>query len=97
MRHFSVSDAVLRTIWRMLFANKRLLEWNPSGDSDRTSRKDLAGVCRTMWISPVIAVAVAIYLALSRPEALLVRPACSGPLVYLSRSSVVDQRAPWSP
>jgi len=63
-------DAVLRTIWRMLVANKRLLEWNPSGDSDRTSRKGLAGVCRTMWISPVIAVAAAIHLTLSRPEAL---------------------------
>jgi cellobiose phosphorylase len=68
---FSI-DAVLRTIWRMLVANKRLLEWNPSGDSDRMSRKDLAGSCRTMWISPVISVATAIYLALSRLEALVV-------------------------
>ncbi len=77
MRHFSVSDAVLRTLWRMLVANKRLLEWNPSGDSDRTSRKGLTGVCRTMWISPAIAVAAVIYLALSRPEALAVCPAGS--------------------
>ncbi|MEN6317825.1 MAG: glucoamylase family protein [Syntrophaceae bacterium] len=68
---FSV-DAVLRTIWRMVIANKRLLEWNPSGDSDRTSWKGLAGACRTMWISPVIAIAAAIHLALSRPEALVV-------------------------
>ncbi|OPX93977.1 MAG: N,N'-diacetylchitobiose phosphorylase [Syntrophorhabdus sp. PtaB.Bin006] len=65
---FSI-DAVLRTIWRMLVANKRLLEWNPSGDSDRTSRKGLVGACRTMWVSPAIAVATAILLALSRPEA----------------------------
>ncbi len=62
-------DAVLRTIWRMLFANKRLLEWNPSGDSDHDSRKDLVGACRTMWVSPVIAVSTGIYLAGSRPEA----------------------------
>jgi cellobiose phosphorylase len=68
---FSI-DAVLRTIWRMLITNKRLLEWNPSGDSDRASRKDLAGACLTMWISPVIAVALAIYLTLSRPESLIV-------------------------
>ncbi|MBN1548219.1 MAG: hypothetical protein JW902_16330, partial [Syntrophaceae bacterium] len=47
---FFSMDAVLRTLWRMLVANKRLLEWNPSGDSDRTSRKGLAGACRTMWI-----------------------------------------------
>ena len=66
---FSI-DAVLRTIWRMVTANRRLLEWNPSGDSDRTSRKGLAGVCRTMWVSPAIAVAAAIYLAFLRPEAI---------------------------
>ncbi|MCK9197354.1 MAG: hypothetical protein M0P16_10290, partial [Syntrophales bacterium] len=69
---FFSMDAVLRTIWRMLVANKRLLEWNPSGDSDRTIRKGLTGSIRTMWISPVISVATAIYLALSRPETLVV-------------------------
>jgi cyclic beta-1,2-glucan synthetase len=69
---FFSMDAVLRTIWRIRVANKRLLEWNPSGDSDRTSRKGLTGASRTMWISPVIAVAAAICLALSRPEALVV-------------------------
>lgn len=69
---FFSTDAVLRTIWRMLAANRRLLEWNPSGDSDRASRKDLAGACLTMWVSPVIAVAVAVCLVLSRPGALAV-------------------------
>ena len=69
--YFSI-DAVLRTIWRMLIANRRLLEWNPSGDSHRTGRKDLVGSLRTMWISPAIAAAVMIYFVLSRPEALVV-------------------------
>ena len=55
----------------MLVAHKRLLEWNPSGDSDRTSSTDLAGVCRTMWVAPAFAVVVVIYLALSRPEAIV--------------------------
>jgi cyclic beta-1,2-glucan synthetase len=68
---FFSMDAVLRTLWRMLFANKRLLEWNPSGDSDRTIGKSLAGAYRTMWIAPVIAVAAALHLALSRPEAIV--------------------------
>jgi len=67
---FSI-DAVIRTIWRMLVANKRLLEWNPSSNSDRMIRKGFVGVCRTMLISPAIAVATAIYIALSRPEALV--------------------------
>jgi cyclic beta-1,2-glucan synthetase len=69
---FYSADAILRTIWRMVVANKRLLEWNPSDASDLMSRDGLAGVCRTMWISPVISVAAAIRLAASRPEALVV-------------------------
>ncbi len=68
---FSI-DAVFRTIWRMLAAQRRLLEWNPSGDSDRLSRKDLAGTCLAMGISPVVAVAVTACLALSRPRALII-------------------------
>ncbi|MDQ1336094.1 MAG: cyclic beta,2-glucan synthetase, partial [Thermodesulfobacteriota bacterium] len=56
---FFSMDAILRTIWRMGVAKKRLLEWNPSGDSDRTIREGLAGTVRTMWIAPGIAVAAA--------------------------------------
>jgi cyclic beta-1,2-glucan synthetase len=66
------SDAILRTIWRMLIANKRLLEWNPSGDSDLKSQEGLAGICRTMWAAPVISVAVIISLTVVRPETLVV-------------------------
>ncbi len=72
-------DAIVRTAWRMLVTHKRLLEWNPSGDRDRPSRTDLVASCRTMWIAPVIAVAAAIYLALSRPAALAV----AGPILGL--------------
>jgi cellobiose phosphorylase len=67
---FSI-DAVFRTIWRMLVSKKRLLEWNPSGISDRASRGDLPGACLTMWVCEVVAVVVGVYLALSRPEALV--------------------------
>ncbi len=69
---FFSSDAILRTLWRMLVGNKRLLEWNPSGDSDRSSRKGLVGTCRTMWISPFISFIMATYISLSRPGALAV-------------------------
>ncbi len=72
-------DAVGRTAWRVLIANKRLLEWVPSGDPDRYRRADLAASCRSMWIAPVIAVAAAISLALSRPVALAV----AGPVLAL--------------
>ena len=56
-------DAMVRTVWRMLITHKQLLEWNPSGDSDRNSRTDLVGSCRTMWIAPFIAAAAVITLA----------------------------------
>ena len=71
-------DAILRTAWRLL-THRRLLEWNPSSDSDRTTRTDLVGFYRTMWIAPVIAFAALFYLALSRPAALAV----AGPILAL--------------
>jgi cyclic beta-1,2-glucan synthetase len=72
-------DAILRTAWRMWVTHKRLLEWNPSSDSDRHHRTDLAASCRTMWIAPVVATVTVIYLALSRPAALGV----AGPILGL--------------
>ena len=69
---FFSMDAILRTTWRMLITDKLLLEWNPSGDSDRNSRTDLTGSFRTMWIAPVIAIAALCYVALSRPAVLIV-------------------------
>ena len=65
-------DAIVRTVWRLLITHRRLLEWNPSSGPDRTSRTDLAGSCRAMWIAPVIAASSAIGLALLRPAALVV-------------------------
>jgi len=72
-------DAIGRTVWRMWVTHRRLLEWNPSGNPDRNRRADLAGSWRTMWISPVLATAGVLYLALSRPAALGV----AGPILGL--------------
>jgi cellobiose phosphorylase len=72
-------DAIGRTVWRMGVTQRRLLEWNPSGNPDRNSRTDLAASWRTMWIAPVLATAGVIYLTLSRPAALGV----AGPILGL--------------
>jgi cyclic beta-1,2-glucan synthetase len=72
-------DAILRTGARMLFTHKRLLEWNPSGDPDRSGRYDLFAFCQTMWVGPVLAILTATYLTLSRPSAL----AAAWPLLAL--------------
>jgi cyclic beta-1,2-glucan synthetase len=71
-------DAILRSAWRLV-TRKRLLEWNPSSDSDRHQRTDLAASCRTMWIAPVIAAVTVLVLAISRPAALGV----AGPILGL--------------
>jgi cellobiose phosphorylase len=72
-------DAIVRTAWRMWVSHKRLLEWNPSGDSDRHRGADLAASCRTMWIAPFMAAVTMVYLAISRPTALGV----AGPILGL--------------
>lgn len=102
--YFSL-DAIIRTAWRMGVTHKRLLEWNPASDSDCHHRTDLARYCRMMWIAPVIATVTTIYLALSRPDAIVVAglilclwffsPAIvwwlSKPLARPSASLTVDQ------
>ena len=72
-------DAIVRTAGRMLFTHTRLLEWNPSGDGGRSRGEGLAAFCRSMWISPAIAAAGTIHLAVSRPAAL----AAAGPVLAL--------------
>ena len=76
-------DAILRTIWRMLVTHRQLLEWSPSGDTDRNIRNSRSGglidVCRTMWFAPVLTVTVIACLALSEPAALV----AAAPILFL--------------
>lgn len=68
--YFSL-DAIIRTVWRMAVSKQRLLEWNPSSETNRHS-PNLSAAYRTMWIAPFIAVVTGLYLVLVRPEALLI-------------------------
>jgi cellobiose phosphorylase len=76
-------NAIVRTVWRMLFTHKLLLEWSPSGDPDKNTGSSLmsgfAGVCRTMWVAPFIAIATIVCLALSNPAALIT----AAPILFL--------------
>ncbi len=72
-------DAIVRTAWRMLITHKGLLKWDISGVSDRNSRMDLLGSCRTMWIGPFVAAAAVTTLAASKPATLAV----AGPILGL--------------
>ena len=68
-------DSIARTVWRMLFARRRLLEWSPSGDADRepAARGDtgLGASMRAMWIAPAVACAGAVVIAATKPAALV--------------------------
>jgi len=63
-------DAIGKTLLRMLVTHKRLLEWQPSGDSERTTRARLSGFYGTMWIAPLIALASGLGMAILRPAQL---------------------------
>ena len=63
-------DAIGRTLVRLLVTHKRLLEWQTSGDSERTSRADLAGFYATMCIAPMVALAAGISLVIVQPSQL---------------------------
>ncbi|MDA3914208.1 glycoside hydrolase family 94 protein, partial [Oleiagrimonas sp.] len=62
-------DAILRTLWRMTFSHRHLLQWTASRDVERSSVNGLAGLYRFMWIGPVLAVSL-VALLWSRPMAL---------------------------
>jgi cyclic beta-1,2-glucan synthetase len=63
-------DAIGRTLARLLVTHKRLLEWRTYVDAERTARSDLASFYTTMWIAPLVAVGVAVFLAFMQPPAL---------------------------
>ena len=75
---YYTTDAILRT-WARMLRRRRLLEWTTSADAERNAATGLRAAYRTMWAAPAVATAAALYLAVSRPEALII----AGPLLCL--------------
>jgi cellobiose phosphorylase len=67
---FMSQDAIWRTLLRLLVTHKRLLQWQTSGDSERTAHANLAGFYATMWIAPAVAMAAGFFLAARQPSQL---------------------------
>ncbi|MBC7828946.1 MAG: cyclic beta 1-2 glucan synthetase [Chitinophagaceae bacterium] len=65
-------DAIILTTWRMLITRKKLLEWNPSGNLEKTNPKGLVDSFRTMWIGPFMGLAIFVSLVIYNPIALIV-------------------------
>lgn len=63
--------AIGRVGVRLLFTHHHLLEWRTAADAQRAARTSLAGVFAAMWASPAIPLALAVGLAVARPEALV--------------------------
>ena len=47
-------DAVVRTLTRVLWSHRRMLEWTTSSDSERGANTGLFGLCRSMVVAPLI-------------------------------------------
>ena len=54
------TDAIVRTLWRMLITHKRLLEWNPSENTNNHQGDEIAGYLETMWFASFFAIAASI-------------------------------------
>ena len=72
-------DAILRTLWRMLFSRRKLLEWQASHTQIHSGTQRLSTSYRIMWAAPALVVGVVIFLLEFRPPSLLV----AAPLLLL--------------
>lgn len=55
---YLMADAIIRTLTRVLFTRKNLLEWIPAADLEALLKNDLATFYRKMSISPVLGLLV---------------------------------------
>ncbi len=73
------SRTIIKTVWRMVFSHKHLLEWMSSHYIERSKQKSLFRSYMFMWIEPFIGIGMFVYLMLSMPVTLDV----AGPILFL--------------
>ena len=66
------TDAVAHTLWRLFITRRHLLEWSSSDRPEHAVHKNLAGTLASMWVAPVMAISVAVYLSIYYPYTLIV-------------------------
>ncbi|WP_174406732.1 GH36-type glycosyl hydrolase domain-containing protein [Desulfovibrio subterraneus] len=72
-------SAVGNTLWRLVITHKGLLEWEPASGDRTGTGTTLLSVYRSMWIGPILATTLALFLATTVPSSLLV----AGPVLIL--------------
>lgn len=58
---FSNTDAIFRTLWRIYFSRRKLLQWNPF-NSSAYDQKNFLKILQRMWFAPLFAIGLFIYL-----------------------------------
>jgi cellobiose phosphorylase len=61
------ADAILRTLYRMLWTHRRLLEWTTSSEAERRARTDLGGFLTDMAFAPALGICLIAVANLRRP------------------------------
>lgn len=67
-------DAILRTLWRLLVSKRRLLQWNPSRETERTSIDTLQATYREQWVQLVVVFMLISALAMQPMPLLIASP-----------------------
>jgi cellobiose phosphorylase len=62
---FISADAVFRSLFRLIFSRRHLLQWKTPSEVERTARNDQAAFYAAMWIAPLLSLAFTIYIALA--------------------------------
>ncbi len=65
-------DAIRISLGRMLFSHKHLLEWNPSNSQNLNYAANFIVTIKSMWIAPVLSLAILLILFVIKPLVLLV-------------------------
>ena len=63
-------DAIARTLTRMFWTRRRLLEWETAASTERRLQGGLQHVITDMWMAPALAIAIGTLVFLLRPAAL---------------------------
>ncbi len=79
---YSNLDAIVRTLVRMLFTHRHPLQWTPSNEVERRADVSFSASLRAMWIAPVLAIGMAVFLLTMRPH--VVVPALPLLLLWLA-------------
>lgn len=92
---FSNLDAILRTLWRLYFSKKNLLQWNPYRRKSNKQNRIL-NAYGTMWIEPLFASLLFVFITIYRPNVVFITFPylalwMAGPLV----AHIISR--PWSP